>query len=126
MLMSLGAEAEWTPVVEGTDGEVYFSEFAPLKKTKEGYWKGWQMWNFPKGETDPSTKKTYKSLKMLVLTDCEEDRRAVLSQVLYTGEMGTGEPFGERDFAQPMWSHLVPDTVGYLLAKVGTCPPRRR
>lgn len=114
MLMSVGAEAEWTFITTGSnDGSEFFIDLSTVKKTKEGYRRGWELMNASKGLK--SSNGIYKSVKALRLIDCDEERSRSLSETYFSGEMGKGEVLSERETPGP-WDFIAPDTVGRRIA----------
>ena len=81
------AMAEWTKVTEEKDGSaVYYSEASTIRKSADGLTTVWELNDLKEQDANRS-----KSTKIHAEYDCVNEQFRVLSVIVYSQNMGSGE-----------------------------------
>lgn len=113
MLVSATANAEWILVAKGIsdDGNVYIDTKHGIKKTKDGYYRVWVLWNFQQAQVSRNGQ-PYLSAKALEEYDCDEMRSRAVSITAYQERMGEGQVTGPSENGTGKWDYAPPDSIG--------------
>jgi hypothetical protein len=84
------------------------------KRQQSGYTLVWTIVDYSKEQQWNGL--SFNSLKELSVYQCSEFRQGAKSQVLYTGELGTGNVVYSKslEMYEVKWKDVVPETVGEI------------
>ena len=114
-LVSTHAVADWTFFSENTSGDIFFIDYATLKKGARP--RAWTLCDYVESGTEGTL-----SNKVLYEVSCSEGKLRMLASRFYQQNMGKGSP-SEMNNETREWLYVTPGTVHESLFGI-LCPQR--